>query len=149
MFRIVFLATAIIFSLTGTSQSQEELLPCAVKRDDMARLSCYDGVVERISKERSQSTSSAGVATILARFKDLQGRVADVDGYAIIMGENVLLYQAIGALTALWVDIDRLSAMNRERVYEKCAGGCRATISGRIQRVHTQPGIVANGIIIR
>ena len=140
-----FIAMVAACASTSAFADDRELLSCTVKRIDSERLKCYDDLVEKMSEQNKPAASgeAVSVADVLADFSSFQGKTVTVNGTLLMMGQQGVLYAAIGSMTALFVGVERLPKDVRQQIFSKCGAGCGVTVTGKVTSIMMNPGVSA------
>lgn len=132
----------------------QDLLPCRAHDDVVERLRCYDQTASArasngASADAAQSAYATTSITDLRLDADaLAGKRITVTGALQQVGELVLLKQALFDANAIFIDVKRVPREERRRILELCARGCTATVSGKVERVMMQPGLLAEHVLV-
>lgn len=77
------------------------------------------------------SVPKATVASVVAD-NSLMGQTVQVSGYAVISGELNFLYQEMGSMTSVGLNISALPTETKTQLLTECGSGCGISVEGRI-----------------
>ena len=140
IYRPLAVQLALATALPADAQDANGLARCRTITDAAERLGCYD--------RRGYQTVSLTDAKLDQ--DRLRGQEVEVSGNLMIVSEIALLRSGSEDASPLVVDVKAVPREQRRKALDRCGAlGCAATVRGTVDRMMTQPGIVADNIDLR
>lgn len=87
------------------------------------------------------------VVDYVVEFDDLGGKSVQLSGWLLTMGDTVILYERMGSMNSVFVDISGLSSFARGTLMKKCGDGCKAKVIGKPTKVMGNKGIRLSSVV--
>lgn len=144
-----------LFAFPAQAELQpQDLLSCRAQDEVIERLRCYDQIARDRAPngpavDHARSSYAATSITDLRLDADaMAGKRVVLTGALQQLGELVMLKQQLFDTNAVFIDVKSVPREERRRILELCARGCTATVSGKVERVMMQPGLMAEHVVV-
>ncbi|MBB4243714.1 MULTISPECIES: hypothetical protein [Rhizobium] len=142
----VFLAS---FSASITVAQAGDVFTCRKIANDAARLDCYDTLFGKTGEGAAKKVDTAltiSWSDLQVDYKKMRGQSVTTSGKFLFMGEQGLLYDKNGGMTAFFVNVEKLPRDQLSLLYNNCTSGCDISVSGKVGDVMMQRGITAASV---